>query len=54
MTLQWSMTSPRPGGWVIPKLDLDPRKRVICDRCGGIYLEGDWPWCKGKQEEHFR
>jgi hypothetical protein len=29
-------------------------KTVKCDRCGGFYSEGDWPWCRGAVSDHRR
>lgn len=29
-------------------------KTVACERCGGHYTEGDWPWCKGNKADHDR
>lgn len=29
-------------------------KTVHCDKCGGDYVEGDFPFCKGRVEDHGR
>lgn len=31
-----------------------PKPRVRCERCGSWYAAGDWPWCKGNPEDHYR
>lgn len=33
---------------------LPPGKYVVCERCGGSILEGDWPFCKGEPRDHWR
>lgn len=32
----------------------DRPKTVDCERCGGHYSEGDWPWCRGNVADHRR
>lgn len=32
-----------------------PHTQVVdCERCGGWYYTGEWPWCKGNEEDHDR
>jgi hypothetical protein len=27
---------------------------ATCDECGAALVPGDWPWCRGKAEDHVR
>lgn len=27
-------------------------KAIKCDRCGGTFYEGDFPWCRGSVADH--
>jgi hypothetical protein len=45
--------SPDPDS-IRPRCRLQDRKFVDCERCGGVIFEGEWPWCKGRPEDHER
>ncbi len=33
---------------------LDAEKPVFCEKCKGYYFIGDFPFCKGRVEDHHR
>jgi hypothetical protein len=35
-------------------LDHPDRKGYECERCHALVREGDWPWCRGRQDDHVR
>lgn len=27
---------------------------TLCEKCGFYMMPGDWPWCRGRIEDHIR
>lgn len=49
----YGSVSIRPDCWVVGELIFSRRSPDACPSCHLMLRAGDWPWCKGKPEDHL-